>query len=116
LVFKNGRPKPALAGFQHPFVADVVTRAPRVRFWGQVRPGRSHAVALQRRSPSGSWVTIARLKTDTRGVFVKTLLIARGQRGTYRYRTTDPLPAPVITSDALSVTSAGGTRSATSSR
>jgi hypothetical protein len=75
-----------------------------VRFWGQIRPGRSHAVALQRRSPSGAWVTIARLKTDTRGVFVKTLALPIGKVGTYRYRSTDPLPAPVVASDALPVT------------
>jgi hypothetical protein len=108
LLYKNGRAKPALAGFQHPFVADPVTRAPRVRFWGQVRPGRSHAVALQRRSPSGAWVTIARLKTDVRGVFVKTLAVPG--RGVYRYRTTDPLPTPAVTSDQLTVTPAGGAR------
>jgi hypothetical protein len=107
LLFANGKAKPALAGFQHPFFADVSTLAPRVRFWGQVRPGRSHAVVLQRRSPSGSWVTIARLKTDTRGVFVKTLLIAGGKRGTYRYRTADPLPAPVVVSDVVAVRPAG---------
>jgi hypothetical protein len=107
LVFANGKAKPALAGFQHPFFADVVTLAPRVRFWGQVRPGRAHAVALQRRSPSGSWVTIARLKTDTRGVFVKTLLMAGGKRGAYRYRTVDPLPAPAVVSDVVTVTGGG---------
>jgi hypothetical protein len=104
LLFKDGRPKPALAGFQHPFVADVTTLKPRVRFWGQIRPGRSHAVVLQRRSPSGSWVTIARLKTDTRGVFVKTLAPPIGRPGVYRYRSTDPFPAPALTSDALTVT------------
>jgi hypothetical protein len=99
LLFTNGKAKPALAGFQHPFVADVVTLAPRVRFWGQVRPGRAHAVALQRESPTGAWVTVARLRTDVRGVFVKTLDVP--SRGRYRYRTTDPLPAPVLTSDAV---------------
>lgn len=110
LLFKDGRAKPALAGFQHPFVADATTLAPRVRFWGQIRPGRFHAIALQRRSPSGAWVTIARLRTDVRGVFVKTL--AAPPRGVYRYRSTDPPPAPIVTSDALTV---GAARSATSS-
>jgi hypothetical protein len=104
LVFADGKAKPALAGFQHPFVADVVTKAPSVRFWGQIRPGRTHAVLLQRESPSGTWVTIARLKTDTRGVFVKTLAPPIGKPGTYRYRTVDPPPAPTLTSDALQVT------------
>jgi hypothetical protein len=102
LLDKNGKAKPALAGFQHPFVADTTTLAPRVRFWGQVRPGTTHHVALQRRSPSGAWVTIARLTTNSRGLFVKTIKIPG--RGAYRYRTTDAPPAPATTSDVLSVT------------
>ncbi|WP_445150284.1 hypothetical protein [Baekduia sp. Peel2402] len=104
LFYKNGKPKPSFAGFRHPFVADVTTLAPRVRFWGQIRPGRSHRVALQRRSPSGAWVTIARLTTDTRGVLVKTMTLPG--RGAYRYRTTDApsLLEPVVTSDVLTVT------------
>ncbi|HEV7750436.1 MAG TPA: hypothetical protein VGO71_02795, partial [Baekduia sp.] len=105
LLFANGRPKPALAGFQHPFFADVSTLAPRVRFWGQVRPGAAHTVLLQRRSPSGSYVTVARLRTDRRGTFVKTLAVPRP--GSYRYRTADPpapLAPPAVTSDVLAVT------------
>lgn len=102
LLDKNGRAKPALAGFQHPFFADTTTLAPRVRFWGQVRPGTTHHVALQRRSPSGSWVTVARVTTNSRGLLVKTLAVP--SRGTYRYRTTDPAPAFNVTSDALTVT------------
>jgi hypothetical protein len=98
---KNGKPKPALAGFQHPFVADTTTLPGRVRFWGQIRPGRSHRVALQRRSPSGAWVTIAKLSTNSRGIFVKTLV--KPPAGTYRYRSTDAFPAPIVTSDALVV-------------
>jgi hypothetical protein len=104
LLFSSGKAKPALGGFQHPFVADPETLAPRVRFWGQVRPGRVHDVLLQRRSPSGLWVTLARLRTDARGTFVKTLAIAGRRPGTYRYRTVDPLPAPTVVSDQLQVT------------
>jgi hypothetical protein len=116
LLTSKGKVKPALAGFQHPFVADVTTRAPLVRFWGQVRPGRFHTVVLQRRSPSGTWLTVARLKTDSHGTFVKTL-DAGGRRGTYRYKTADPLPAPVVTSDAVTATPAPpASRSSTSSR
>lgn len=114
LVFGNGKAKPALAGFQHPFVADVTTRAPLVRFWGQVRPGRLHTVALQRESPTGTWVTIAQLRTDVHGTFVKTLDLQQ-RRGTYRYKTVDPLPAAAVTSDAIGVTPAPR-RSATSRR
>jgi hypothetical protein len=107
LLFADGRPKAALGGFQRPFYADVVTLAPQVRFWGQVRPGTRHDVALQRRSPSGVFVTIARLRTDARGTFVKTLSLPGP--GAYRFRTTDAAgalggpPPPTFTSDVLTV-------------
>jgi hypothetical protein len=120
LLFADGRAKPSLGGFQRPFFADVATLAPRVRFWGQVRPGTVHTVLLQRRSPSGTYVTIARLRTDRRGTFVKTLALPG--RGSYRYRTADVRPAaagtgaaPTLTSDVLTVTPLAK-RSATTSR
>jgi hypothetical protein len=113
LLFANGTAKPALAGFQHPFFADTAVLAPRVRFWGQVRPGRAHDVLLQRASPSGTWVTIARLRTDARGTFVKTLAVPAGRPGRYRYRTADPLPAPLVRSDTQTVTPAAGSRART---
>jgi hypothetical protein len=100
LLFANGRAKPALAGFLHPFFADTATLAPRVRFWGQVRPGTVHTVLLQRRSPSGTFTTITRLRTDRHGTFVKTLRLLRA--GRYRYRTADT--KPTFTSDTLTVT------------
>jgi hypothetical protein len=108
LLYADGRPKPALGGFQRPFHADAVSRAPQVRFWGQVRPGAAHDVALQRRSPSGVFVTVARLRTDGRGTFVTTMTVP--SRGAYRFRTTDVTgatggpPAPTFTSDVLVVT------------
>lgn len=108
LLFNDGRPKPAYAGFLHPFVADVASAAPRVRFWGQVRPGISHTVLLQRRSPRGAWRTIARVRTDARGAFLRTLAVPAGG-GRYRYRTADRVvtqpggPAEVQVSDALRV-------------
>jgi hypothetical protein len=101
LTFSSGKAKPALAGFQRPFFADVVARAPAVRFWGQVRPGAAHSVLLQRRSPSGSFVTVARLRTDRRGTFVKTLAVR--SRGAYRFRTADAVGA-AVSSDVVTVT------------
>src|SRR4051794_37849326 len=112
LLFSNGRAKPALAGFEHPFVADALTRAPQVRLWGQVRAGRSHAVVVQKESPTGAWVTVARLRSDPRGVFVKTLPVAG--HAVFRYRTADAPPAPVVVSDAVAVTPVAS-RPATSS-
>lgn len=94
LLFNDGRPKPALGGFLRPFVADTATAAPKVRFWGQVRPGTSHTVLLQQRSPRGAWKTVKRVRTDARGAFLVTLDVpVRGAR--YRYRTTAAVPLDV---------------------
>ncbi len=49
-------------------------------------------------------MTLARLRTDARGTFVKTLAPPIGKAGRYRYRTADPVPAALMTSDALEVT------------
>jgi hypothetical protein len=108
LLYSDGRSKPALGGFLRPFYADALVRAPLVRFWGQVRPGAAHDVVLQRRSPSGVFVTVARLRTDSRGTFVKTLQLPSA--GAYRFRTVDATGAaggllpPTFTSDVLTVT------------
>lgn len=101
LLFSDGRPKPALGGFEHPFFADVDVVAPRVRFWGQIRPGTFHRVVLQRRSPSGTYVTVRRLVTDARGTFAVSLAVP--SRGAYRFRTDDAGAAPRYTSDVLTV-------------
>ena len=80
--------------YKRQFVADVATVAPKVRFWGQVRPGTSHAVLLQRGSPKGGWKTVRRVRTDARGAFLVTLSVpARGAR--YRYRTTGQVSVDV---------------------
>jgi hypothetical protein len=51
-------------------------------------------------------VTIARLRTDARGTFVKTLAPPIGKAARYRYRTADTTPTPAlnVTSDVLKVT------------
>ena len=64
LMFRNRKPKPAYSVFAHPFVISGD------RFWGQVRPGGSHTVRVQRkrhrarlagawwpRSPPTAWAT-----------------------------------------------------------
>jgi hypothetical protein len=108
LLFADGRPKPALGGFQRPFFADTTVAAPKVRFWGQVRPGTTHAILLQRRSPSSSFVTVRRLVTDARGAFTTALAVPR-RGGAYRFRTLDVAtfgfpPPRMFTSDVLTVT------------
>jgi hypothetical protein len=107
LLFADGRAKPALGGLQRPFFADPLVAPPKVRFWGQVRPGTTHEVVLQRRSPSGTFVTVARLVTDSRGTFTTTRPLPGP--GAYRFRTVDVAAAggprpPTYTSDVVSVT------------
>jgi hypothetical protein len=78
LLYANGRPKPSLAHFPVPFFLDAV----RGLLWGQVRPGGSHPVLVQRRKGSGAWRTVARTTTDARGYFTRRMPLARG----YSYR------------------------------
>jgi hypothetical protein len=75
LLFEDRARKPAYRSFPHPFV--ISGR----RFWGQVRPGTDHVVRIQRRA-GGSFRTVRRLRTDSRGFFSVRL---RGRTGTYRY-------------------------------
>ncbi|HEY3186373.1 MAG TPA: hypothetical protein VGJ70_02785 [Solirubrobacteraceae bacterium] len=63
LFYADGRPKPAFAAFQLPFAATTT------RVWGQVRPGTTHTVAVEARSPRGAYREIASLETDARGSF-----------------------------------------------
>jgi hypothetical protein len=84
LVFRDGRGKPALQSFPHPFWADQTVARRAARLWGQVRPGGSHVVSVQRRTPgSGRWTTIRRLRTDGRGFFA--LRVAVTRRVDYRF-------------------------------
>jgi hypothetical protein len=63
LRFAGGRAKPSLAHFDTPFVLD----AARGRLWGQVRPGGSHSVVVERRLRGGVWRPFAVVRTDGRG-------------------------------------------------
>jgi Cellulase (glycosyl hydrolase family 5) len=77
LMFRDGRPKPAFGAFPQP-----VVRA-GARLWGQVRPGGSHEVTVERRAPGGSrFRVVRRVTTDASGYFRAP---ARG-RGSWRFR------------------------------
>jgi hypothetical protein len=83
LRYANGRAKPALAHFPVPFFLD----ATRGLLWGQVRPGGSHPVLVQRRKPGGSWTTVARVTTDSRGYWKRRMSLVRGV--SYRFVAAD---------------------------
>src|SRR4051794_11926906 len=84
LRFVDDRPKPALRAFPQPFWADPTVRRGSVRLWGEVRPGGSHAVTVQRRAAGSTrWTTIRRLRTDGRGFFALSARVTR--RVDYRF-------------------------------
>jgi hypothetical protein len=81
LLFSNRRPKPSFRSFPHPFVISGS------RFWGQVRPGGSHTVAIQRRGGRrGAFRTVRRVRTDAAGYFSTRM---RRRRGQWRFRYSD---------------------------
>jgi hypothetical protein len=81
LRYAGGRAKPSLAHFDTPFALD----RDRNRLWGQVRPGRSHRVAVERRGPrSGGWRRLAVVTTDGRGYWRLRRRLTPG--ASYRFR------------------------------
>ena len=84
LRYADGRPKGALTTFRHPFWA-VRRDARTVRLWGQVRPGGRAIVRLQRRSGSGTWVTLTDSATDLRGFFRRDVRIRSASTFRFTY-------------------------------
>jgi hypothetical protein len=81
LLFRNRRPKPSFRSFPHPFVVSGGA------LWGQVRPGGAHAVTIQHRAGRrGSFRTVRRVQTDSRGYFRVRL---RRRSGSWRFRYDD---------------------------
>ncbi len=84
LTFADGRSKPARASFPHPFWVDLPRGRQIATVWGQVRPGGSTLVRVQRRERGRrTYVTLKRLKTTSRGYF--TLHTRVRHRTTYRF-------------------------------
>jgi hypothetical protein len=90
LFYVDGRPKPAFAGFQAPFVVDRGGGGPDVRVWGQVRPGAAHEVTVERRSGSGAWQPLASVRTDGEGYFTRTVPAGAGERLRMTWPSADP--------------------------
>ena len=65
LRFADGTPKPALAHFDDPIWVDFSDHV----VWGQVRPGTTHSVLVQRRLAGGAtpWETLAAVPTGDDG-------------------------------------------------
>lgn len=95
LLFRSRKAKPSYRAFPNPF---VITGD---RFWGQVRPGDRHSVAVQhRRTAQGRFRTVAKVLTNARGYFAFRLPGRRA--GEYRYRYTEPAgSSPILRVGAL---------------
>ena len=85
LLFRNARPKPALASFPDPIHVERRSRRSRTaRVWGQIRPGDGHAVVVEHRaSGRRRFRVLRRARTDARGYFSVRVL---ARPGTLRYR------------------------------
>jgi hypothetical protein len=80
--FVDGRAKPALAVFPQPLWAERRSRT-TVRVWGQIRPGGTHDVTLERRSGS-RWVRVVAAVTAPDGTFLRDVRLSGP--GTFRVR------------------------------
>jgi hypothetical protein len=88
LHYASGRPKPALSAFANPFFADSRAGGPRVRFWGQVRPGGKSTVSLLRRQPGTTdFSVVTRVSTDSYGFWSLRLPVAEATDWRYAYET-----------------------------
>jgi hypothetical protein len=82
LLFLNGTAKPSLDTFPHPIFADRrPKKSGRQRVWGQIRPGTSHRITLQRSAPgSTTFTTVAVRTTDARGFWTVVRPVVAGER------------------------------------
>lgn len=70
-TLERDRPKPALQAFRFPFVA--FREGPRTFVWGRTPAGRPGTVAIEQRTPTGSWRRVAAVRTDRYGIFTARL-------------------------------------------
>jgi hypothetical protein len=100
--------KPSLASFANPFVVDQRPGSRSVRLWGQVRPGDTHRVTVQRRKRGSTrWTTVKSLSTNASGYWKLTQTVTATTDYRFRWQPTDAYDAPVgnvRTSDVQRVT------------
>jgi hypothetical protein len=94
LRFATDKPKPSLASFPDPFFVDA-TRSP-ARLWGQVRPGTTARVTVQRRKGgSRRWTTIRTLSTSGAGYWTLSVRIRTSTDFGFTWRPTNEYGSPV---------------------
>ena len=97
--------KPSLRSFANPFFIDQKPGSRSARLWGQVRPGVTHRVTVQRRKRGAKrWTTVRTLTTNGAGYWKLTQAVSTTTDYRFRWQPTDEYDAPVgslKTSDVL---------------
>jgi hypothetical protein len=111
LRFANDKPKPSLKSFPNPFFVSQRAHNRKARLWGQVRPGDTHRVTVQRRKPGAKrWTTVKVLSTNAAGFWTLNQTVKATTDYRFTWQPTDQYDAPVgpiKASDTLRVKIAG---------
>lgn len=87
LLFQDGRAKPARGLFSAPFVIDLSAGDGRARLWGQIRPGTSHVVTVERRGRGEErFAPIGEVETDAEGYWTRDMAVHPGAEYRYSWR------------------------------
>jgi hypothetical protein len=105
LRFVNDKAKPASKTFANPFFIDQRPGSRTARLWGQVRPGVTHQVTVQRRKAGARrWTTVKVLSTNGSGFWTLRQTVKATADYRFRWQPADEYGAPtgpVKTSDVL---------------
>jgi hypothetical protein len=105
LLRSNDRPKPSLKSFANPFFVNQKPGSRAARLWGQVRPGITHSVTVQRRKAGSTrWTTVRVITTNGDGYWTLNQTVSATADYRFRWQPTDAYGAPVgplRTSDVL---------------
>ena len=99
LTDEQGRAKPALRAFTHPFWADLPRGRRTATLWGRVPTGTRPVLSVQRRAHGAHrYTTIRRLRADRHGYFTLHTIVR--SRTSFRFRYASTGGAPVTSSTA----------------
>jgi hypothetical protein len=96
LLFRDDRPKPALKSFVNPFFISQRANSRVARLWGQIRPGNTHRVTVQRRKPGATrWTTVKVVSTNGSGFWTLSQTVKATTDYRFTWQPTDPYDAPI---------------------
>lgn len=105
----DGRKKPLRDAFPNVFWVDLPKGKKTATVWGQVRPGDSASVTVQKKN-GANWSTLRSLKTDASGYFVFTTAVAKKTSLRYRYAAADATTSRVKTYTSSTMTVGGAAK------